>query len=56
MGFGLGLFVAIAYWGMLFAGQQIGYRMSISPILASWFPNGVILTAGVAFILMRRKR
>ncbi len=31
VGFGVGLFVAIVYWGLLVAGQTFGVRMSLSP-------------------------
>ena len=55
VGFGVGLFVSILYWGMLFAGQQFGYRMNISPAVATWFPNIVILFAGAGMFLVRKR-
>jgi lipopolysaccharide export system permease protein len=51
VGFGVGLFVAIVYWGLLVAGQTFGVRMSLSPALSMWFPDAVVLAAGVAFFL-----
>ena len=33
VGFAVGLFVAIVYWGLLIAGQTFGVRMSLSPAL-----------------------
>jgi lipopolysaccharide export system permease protein len=51
VGFGVGLFVAIVYWGLLVAGQTFGVRMSLSPAFSMWFPDAVVLAAGVAFFL-----
>jgi lipopolysaccharide export system permease protein len=52
VGFGLGLFVSIFYWGMLVAGQTLGIRAEFSPFLSMWIPNAVILfLAATAFIL-----
>ncbi len=56
VGFAVGLFVSIVYWGMLFAGQTFGVRMSLSPALSMWFPDAVVLAAALAFFLLRRAR
>lgn len=56
VGFGIGLFVSIAYWGMLFAGQTFGFRLNFSPILSMWLPNIVIVSVGILFFLIRRRR
>ncbi len=56
VGFAVGLFVAIVYWGMLFAGQTFGVRMSLSPALSMWFPDVVVLVAGTLFFVLRRTR
>ena len=56
MGFGIGLFVSIFYWSLLFAGQTLGIRMDFSPFLSMWFPNIVIFSLGTIFILIRFKR
>ncbi|RKX79693.1 MAG: YjgP/YjgQ family permease [Spirochaetes bacterium] len=56
VGFGIGLFVSIIYWGMLFAGQTFGLRMDVSPVLSMWMPNIVIFLTGVIFIILRAKR
>jgi lipopolysaccharide export system permease protein len=56
VGFGVGLFVAIVYWGLLVAGQTFGVRMSLSPALSMWFPDVVVLAAGVAFFLRGARR
>lgn len=55
-GFGIGLFVSIFYWSLLFAGQTLGIRMNFSPFLSMWFPNLVIFTLGTIFIFLRFKR
>jgi lipopolysaccharide export system permease protein len=51
VGFGVGLFVAIVYWGLLVAGQTFGVRMSLSPALSMWFPDAIVLVAGALFFL-----
>ena len=56
VGFAVGLFVSIVYWGMLFAGQTFGVRMSLSPAFSMWFPDAIVLFAALAFYAMRRAR
>jgi lipopolysaccharide export system permease protein len=55
LGFGLGLLISTLYWGMLFVGHTLGIRLQFSPPLAMWFPNAVILAAGVALLAWRRQ-
>ncbi len=56
VGFAVGLFVAIVYWGLLIAGQTFGVRMSLSPAFSMWFPDAVVLVAGSAFFLARSRK
>jgi lipopolysaccharide export system permease protein len=56
VGFAVGLFVAIVYWGLLIAGQTFGVRMSLSPAFSMWLPDAVVLAAGVVFFSARRRR
>ena len=56
LGFGIGLFVSIFYWSLLFAGQTLGIRMNFSPFLSMWFPNIVIFGLGIFFMIIRFKR
>ncbi len=56
VGFGVGLFVSILYWGMLVAGQTLGYRMEYSPAVSMWLPNIVILALGLVFSALRLRR
>jgi lipopolysaccharide export system permease protein len=56
LGFGIGLFVSIFYWSLLFAGQTLGIRMNFSPFISMWFPNFVILSLGIIFMIIRFKR
>ena len=56
VGFGVGLFVAIVYWGLLVAGQTFGVRMSLSPAFSMWFPDAIVLATGVAFFLRGARR
>lgn len=53
VGFGIGLFISIFYWGMLVAGQTLGIRSEFSPFLSMWIPNMVIMVLGVAAALVR---
>jgi len=56
LGFGIGLFVSIFYWSLLFAGQTLGIRMNFSPFWAMWIPNFVIFILGTIFIFLRFKK
>ncbi|RLD31081.1 MAG: hypothetical protein DRI73_09390 [Bacteroidetes bacterium] len=56
LGFGIGLFVSIFYWSLLFAGQTLGIRMNFPPFLSMWLPNIIIFSLGTFFILLRFKR
>jgi lipopolysaccharide export system permease protein len=56
VGFGVGLLVAIVYWGLMIAGQTFGVRMSLSPVFSMWLPDGVVLLAGIAFIATGARR
>ncbi len=57
VGFGVGLLVSVAYWAMLIGGQTLGVqRPEISPVLAMWAPNLVILIAGVSVSVVRFRR
>jgi lipopolysaccharide export system permease protein len=53
VGFGVGLFVSIFYWGMLVAGQTLGIRADFSPLFSMWVPNFVILILGISAFIMR---
>ncbi|MFQ3620462.1 MAG: LptF/LptG family permease [Spirochaetales bacterium] len=56
VGFGLGLLVSVFYWGMLVAGQTLGVRASLSPLLSMWTPNFVILFLGLTSVLILKLR
>ena len=56
VGFGVGLFVAIVYWGLLVAGQTFGVRMSLSPALSMWFPDAIVLLGGAIFFMTGKRR
>ncbi len=56
VGFGVGLMVSVLYWGMLVAGQSLGYRLDYSPVLSMWFPNLVVLALGLLFFVLRFRR
>ncbi len=56
IGFGIGLFVCVIYWGMLFAGQTLGIRSNFSPLFSIWSANFVILTVGIVLLVLRTRR
>jgi lipopolysaccharide export system permease protein len=56
VGFGIGLLAAVLYWALLLAGQTVGLRFRISPFLAMWFPNFVIVFLGALIYTVRRHR
>jgi len=53
VGFAVGLLMSALYWGFLFTGHTLGIRMQVSPVLAMWFPNMIVLAAGGALFLWR---
>lgn len=53
VGFAVGLFVAIAYWGLLYAGRTFGVRLNAPPALAMWLPDAVVLGAGLVVAAAR---
>jgi len=55
MGFGIGLFVAIFYWGLLYAGNNLGVRMGFPPAVSMWLPDLVVFLLGSVFFLVGRK-
>lgn len=56
VGFGIGLLIAVLYWGMLFAGQTVGLRMNFPPFLSMWAPNIIIFILGMVFLIIRGRR
>ena len=56
VGFGIGVLISILYYGMLFAGQTLGYRVLLNPIIAMWTPNMIIFLAGMIVFMGRLRR
>jgi len=56
VGFGIGVLVSIIYYGLLFAGQTLGFQIYLDPFWAMWLPNVIIFLAGIAVFLGRLKR
>ena len=56
VGFGIGLLIVVIYWGMLFAGQSFGLRVNLSPVLAIWSPNFIIIFMGTLAFIIRGRR
>jgi lipopolysaccharide export system permease protein len=53
VGFAVGLFVAIAYWGMLVAGRTFGVRLNVPPAAAMWLPDAVVFGGGLVVAVVR---
>ncbi|MBU0928547.1 MAG: LptF/LptG family permease [Spirochaetes bacterium] len=53
VGFGLGLLVAVAYWGLLIGGQTLGLRTGFDSFLAMWAPNILVLVVAAPFLIPR---
>lgn len=47
VGFGVGLLVSILYWGLLLGGQTIAPKLAVSPAVAAWIPDAVVLVLGL---------
>ena len=56
VGFGVGLFVSIVYWGLLFAGLNLGRRLDFSPFFSMWIPNFLIFFIGIVLLIWKVKR
>jgi len=53
VGFAVGLLVAVAYWGLLFAGQTFGIQNNSSAALAMWMPDIVVAAGALVSALIR---
>jgi lipopolysaccharide export system permease protein len=53
VGFVIGLFISIFYWGMLVAGQTLGIRAQFPAFWSMWIPDIVILSLGFAAGILR---
>ena len=57
VGFGIGLLISTLYWSMLIAGQTMGINNpAVSPALAMWYPNAVVLVLGLVALLWKARR
>ncbi len=56
VGFGIGLFISILYWGILISGQTFGLRLNFSSGFSMWLPNIVILLLSIVAFAVRFKR
>jgi lipopolysaccharide export system permease protein len=54
VGFGLGLLVAVAYWGLLIGGQTLGLRAGFDPFLAMWAPNILVVFLSLPLLFGKR--
>ena len=53
VGFGIGLFITILYWGLLVAGRTVGIRTFYPPFLTMWLPNMLIFSIGFVLYLFK---
>ena len=56
VGFGIGILISILYYGILFAGQTLGYRVLLNAVVAVWSPNIILFLVGIIMFLGRLKR
>ena len=56
VGFAIGLLVAVAYWGLLFAGQTFGIQNNAAAGFAMWMPDIVIGAVALVAALIRFRR
>ena len=56
VGFGIGVLISILYYGLLFAGQTMGFQLNIRPAFAMWLPNLLIFVSGVVMFTVRVRR
>jgi lipopolysaccharide export system permease protein len=54
LGFGIGLLVAVVYWGMLIGGQTLGLRVGFDPFLAMWAPNLVVVVTALPLLVFKK--
>lgn len=53
VGFGVGLLVSVLYWALLIGGQYLGLRAQLSPFIAMWAPNILVLAVGLPLFLAK---
>jgi lipopolysaccharide export system permease protein len=56
VGFAIGLLVSIVYYGLLLVGRTFGGRIDLPPAVSMWFPDALVLLAGVVIFSRRRVR
>jgi lipopolysaccharide export system permease protein len=55
IGFGISLLIFFIYYILSMLGQSFAARGSISPFVGVWYPNFIILAAGIALIFYKEK-
>ena len=55
MSFGTGLLICFAYYGLIKAGQALGWNQVISPLLAAWIGNLVFAAFGIVLLIKTHK-
>ncbi|MCL1814426.1 MAG: LptF/LptG family permease [Treponema sp.] len=53
VGFITGVCMSALYWAMLLIGQDLGTRLDFSSFWAMWFPNFLVIGAGIVLLLIR---
>jgi len=56
VGFGIGVFLSLMYWGLLVSGRTLGYRANFSAFWSMWTPNFLMFFLGLCFFALRLKR
>jgi lipopolysaccharide export system permease protein len=56
LGFALGIAMSGLYWAMLIVSYRLGARGALSPLVAMWLPNAVVLALGMALLSSRSQQ
>jgi LPS export ABC transporter permease LptF len=55
IGFGISIVILFIYYVLLMLGQSFAIRDIMNPFIGVWYPNFLLLTAGVIFIFLKEK-
>jgi lipopolysaccharide export system permease protein len=56
IGFGISLIIFFIYYTLSMLGQSFAAKGSINPFIGVWYPNFIILAAGIILILIKEKK
>lgn len=56
LGFGISVFTAFFYYGLMRAGQSLGQAGTLPPVLAAWFANALFGAVAIVLLLQAQRR